>query len=255
MSNRLVDPLFQLIHSLEKAEKRHFKLYIKRNSAKEDLKIIQLFDAIAALPEYDERILLKKLSSIEKPQLANLKTHLYKQLLASLRLLKSNDSVDLQLHEQLDYALARGINFIDTADVYSDGESEKAIGRFLKTRKEKLFVATKCGRQIQPHVNEGYTPSVLRKYVEDSLKRLQIETLDLIQLHCPPTPVYYRPEIFETFQRPGFIYPRLITTVGSDKDSEFSRLEAERLNLECGFMYPEQAAVCQNALNSLNKSS
>ena len=104
MSNRLVDPLFQLIHSLEKAEKRHFKLYIKRNSAKEDLKIIQLFDAIAALPEYDERILLKKLTSIEKPQLANLKTHLYKQLLASLRLLKSNDSVDLQLHEQLDHA-------------------------------------------------------------------------------------------------------------------------------------------------------
>ena len=104
MSNRLVEPLFQLIHSLEKAEKRHFKLYIKRNSAKEDLKIIQLFDAIAALPEYDDRLLLKKLSSIEKPQLANLKTHLYKQLLASLRLLKSNDSVDLQLHEQLDYA-------------------------------------------------------------------------------------------------------------------------------------------------------
>jgi tetratricopeptide (TPR) repeat protein len=104
MSNRLVDPLFQLIHSLEKAEKRHFKLYIKRNSAKEDLKIIQLFDAVAALPEYDERLLLKKLTSIEKPQLANLKTHLYKQVLASLRLLKSNDSVDLQLHEQLDYA-------------------------------------------------------------------------------------------------------------------------------------------------------
>ena len=104
MSNRIVDPLFQLIHSLEKAEKRHFKLYIKRNSAKEDLKVIQLFDAVAALPEYDERVLLKKLTSIEKPQLANLKTHLYKQLLASLRLLKSNDSVDLQLHEQLDYA-------------------------------------------------------------------------------------------------------------------------------------------------------
>ena len=104
MSNRLVDPLFQLIKSLEKAEKRHFKLYIKRNSAKEDLKVIQLFDAVAALPEYDERLLLKKLTSIEKPQLANLKTHLYKQVLASLRLLKSNDSVDLQLHEQLDHA-------------------------------------------------------------------------------------------------------------------------------------------------------
>ncbi|MEJ8818717.1 aldo/keto reductase [Lacibacter sp. H407] len=99
----------------------------------------------------------------------------------------------------LNTAVDNGVNFIDTADVYSDGESEKAIGRFLKTRKEKLFVATKCGRQIQPHVNEGYTPSVLRKYVEDSLQRLQIETIDLIQLHCPPTAVYYRPEIFGLF--------------------------------------------------------
>ena len=100
----------------------------------------------------------------------------------------------------LNAAVDSGVNFIDTADVYSDGESEKAIGRFLKTRKEKLFVATKCGRQIQPHVNDGYTPGVLRKYVEDSLKRLQIETIDLIQLHCPPTAVYYRPEIFGLFE-------------------------------------------------------
>jgi hypothetical protein len=104
MPNRTQDPLFQLIKSLQKSEKRHFKLYIRRNSAKEDLKIIQLFDALEKMGEYDERLLLKKLSSIEKPQLANLKTHLYKQLLASLRLLKSNESVDMQLHEQLDYA-------------------------------------------------------------------------------------------------------------------------------------------------------
>lgn len=104
MSNRFSDTLFQLIHSLEKSEKRNFKLYIKRNSAKEDLKIIQLFDALDKLPEYDEKLLLKKLSSIEKPQLANLKTHLYKQVLASLRLLKTSENIDLQLHEQLDYA-------------------------------------------------------------------------------------------------------------------------------------------------------
>lgn len=99
----------------------------------------------------------------------------------------------------LNKAIDAGINFIDTADVYSDGESEKAVGKILKSRSEKIFVATKCGRQIQPHVNEGYQPAVLRKYVEDSLKRLQLETIDLIQLHCPPTQVYYRPEIFELF--------------------------------------------------------
>ncbi len=104
MPNRFSDTLFQLIHSLEKSEKRNFKLYIKRSSSKEDLKIIQLFDALDKLQEYDEKLLLKKLPSIEKPQLANLKTHLYKQVLASLRLLKTTESIDLQLHEQLDYA-------------------------------------------------------------------------------------------------------------------------------------------------------
>ena len=104
MSNRSTDILFQLIKSLEKAEKRHFKLYIKRSSSREDLKVIQLFDAIDKGKDYDEKIILKKLPGIEKPQFANLKTHLYKELLASLRLLKSSDSIDLQLHEQLDYA-------------------------------------------------------------------------------------------------------------------------------------------------------
>jgi hypothetical protein len=104
MANRFSDILFQLIHSLEKSEKRHFKLYIKRSSNKEDLKIVQLFDALDKLNDYDERLLLKRLDGIEKPQLYNLKTHLYKQLLASLRLLKSAESIDLQLNEQFDYA-------------------------------------------------------------------------------------------------------------------------------------------------------
>ena len=104
MPNRSSDILFQLIHSLEKSEKRHFKLYIKRSSAKEDLKIIQLFDALDKLHDYDEKLLLRRLPTIEKPQLANLKTHLYKQILSSLRLLKNTDNIDLQLNEQLDYA-------------------------------------------------------------------------------------------------------------------------------------------------------
>lgn len=104
MSNRSTDILFQLIHSLEKAEKRHFKLYIKRSSSNENLKIVQLFDALDKLSEYDEKTLLKKLPAVQKVQLSNLKAHLYKQVLASLRLLKSADSIDLQLNEQFDYA-------------------------------------------------------------------------------------------------------------------------------------------------------
>lgn len=88
---------------MEKAEKRHFKLYIKKNSSREDLKIVRLFDALDKMTEYDERQLLKKLDGVEKPQLANLKTHLYKQIMASLRDLKSKDSVELQLNEMLDY--------------------------------------------------------------------------------------------------------------------------------------------------------
>jgi len=104
MSNLVSDTLFQLIKSLEKSEKRHFKLYIKRSSSKQDLKIIRLFDAMDKQTEYDERQLLRSLSDITKPQLSNLKAHLYKQLLASLRLLKTNDNIDLKLSEHLDNA-------------------------------------------------------------------------------------------------------------------------------------------------------
>ncbi|MFL5774076.1 MAG: hypothetical protein ACJ75F_13020, partial [Flavisolibacter sp.] len=104
MSNRFSDILFQLIQSLEKAEKRHFKLYIKRSSSNENLKIIQLFDVIDKMKDYDEKIILKRIPQIQKSQLSNLKAHLYKQILGSLRLLKSADSIDLQLNEQFDYA-------------------------------------------------------------------------------------------------------------------------------------------------------
>ena len=103
--------------------------------------------------------------------------------------------------ELLNTAIDNGVNFIDTADVYENGLSETAVGRVVRSRSERIYVATKCGRQINPHVNEGYQPKVLQKYVEDSLKRMGLETLDLIQLHCPPTEVYYRPEIFEMFDR------------------------------------------------------
>ena len=104
MPNRSVDSLFQLVHSLQKGEKRSFKLYVKRNSSNEDLKMIQLFDAIDKLQDYDETVLLKKVPSIKKQQLSNIKAHLYKQILISLRLLRNDDNIDLQLHEQLDFS-------------------------------------------------------------------------------------------------------------------------------------------------------
>ena len=109
----------------------------------------------------------------------------------------NNENADRILNAAFD----KGINFIDTADVYSDGESEKAVGRFVRSKKERIYVATKCGRKLNPHTNTAYQPGVLRKFVEDSLKNMGLETLDLIQLHCPPTEVLYRSEIFEFFDK------------------------------------------------------
>lgn len=98
----------------------------------------------------------------------------------------------------LETAYDAGINFFDTADVYNDGLSEKAIGKFLKTKKDKVYVATKCGRYLNPHVASGYNNENIRGYIEDSLKRLEVEALDLVQLHCPPTDAYYQMQAFET---------------------------------------------------------
>ena len=112
-----------------------------------------------------------------------------------------SDFDDLNADKILHLAIDHGVNFIDTADVYSGGLSEAAVGRVVRSRSERVYVATKCGRQINPHQNAGYQPQVLRQYVEDSLRRLRLDTLDLIQLHCPPDEVYYRPEIFELFDR------------------------------------------------------
>ena len=101
----------------------------------------------------------------------------------------------------LNEAVDQGVNFIDTADVYSNGLSERTVGKFVKARSERLYVATKCGRKLNPHNNESYTPQAMRKFVEDSLTNSGLETLDIVQLHCPPYQVYYRPEIFEEFDK------------------------------------------------------
>ncbi|WP_210530414.1 aldo/keto reductase [Rubellimicrobium arenae] len=94
-------------------------------------------------------------------------------------------------------ALDNGVNFIDTADVYGDGRSERIIREVLKERGgERPIVATKAGRRLNPHVAEGYNRENLTAFVNRSLQNLGVDTLDLVQLHCPPTPVYYMPEVF-----------------------------------------------------------
>ncbi|RDL49059.1 General stress protein 69 [Ensifer sp. M14] len=97
----------------------------------------------------------------------------------------------------LNAALDSGVTFVDTADVYGDGRSEKIIAAVLKERGgEKPFVATKAGRRLNPHVTEGYTGANIEAFIDRSLANLGVETLDLVQLHCPPTEVYYRPDLF-----------------------------------------------------------
>ena len=98
----------------------------------------------------------------------------------------------------LNAALDAGMTFIDTADVYGDGRSEKIIAEVLKARGGKRpMVASKAGRRLNPHVADGYTKANIEAFIDRSLKNLEIDSLDLVQLHCPPTEVYYRPEMFE----------------------------------------------------------
>ena len=93
-------------------------------------------------------------------------------------------------------ALDGGVNFFDTADVYGDGHSERLLARLKRERKEKFYIATKAGRRLPRQTPEGYTRKNLTAWVERSLKNLESDAIDLLQLHCPPTEVYYRPEVF-----------------------------------------------------------
>lgn len=93
-------------------------------------------------------------------------------------------------------AIDNGVNFIDTADVYGDGRSERLISQVLKERSEDIIVATKAGRRLDKQTPEGYTRENLTSFIERSLKNLDVDALDIVQLHCPPTDVYYMPEVF-----------------------------------------------------------
>src|SRR5258708_5071834 len=107
------------------------------------------------------------------------------------------DVEDTESLAALNGAVDLGVNFFDTADVYGDGRSERLLAQLKRDRKEEIIIATKAGRRLNPHVADGYIASNLTGFVERSLKNLATDTLDLVQLHCPPTDVYYRPEVFQ----------------------------------------------------------
>ncbi|WP_290386915.1 aldo/keto reductase, partial [uncultured Muribaculum sp.] len=98
----------------------------------------------------------------------------------------------------LEAAYEQGINLFDTADIYQDGMSEKAVGEFVRSKSEKIYVVTKCGRKLNPHVAEGYNKDNITRFALDSLKNLGVESLDMLLLHCPPTAVYHSDEAFTT---------------------------------------------------------
>ena len=97
----------------------------------------------------------------------------------------------------LNQAVDSGVNFFDTADVYGDGRSERLLAKLRKERSEEIIIATKSGRRLNPHTAEGYNRKNLSSFIERSLKNLDTESIDLLQLHCPPTQVYYTPEVFD----------------------------------------------------------
>ncbi|WP_316825500.1 aldo/keto reductase [Pedobacter miscanthi] len=98
----------------------------------------------------------------------------------------------------LQEAYQGGVNLIDTADIYQDGLSEKAVGQFIKTVKDKIYVVTKIGRKANPHTASAYDKANLTQYVDACLDNLQVSSLDLVLLHCPPSEVYKDPAVFET---------------------------------------------------------
>jgi aryl-alcohol dehydrogenase-like predicted oxidoreductase len=103
---------------------------------------------------------------------------------------------DAESFDALQKAVDLGVNFFDTADVYGDGRSERLLAKLKADRKEEIIIATKAGRRLEPHNSAGYNRQNLTAFIERSLKNLNSERLDLVQLHCPPVEVYYRPEVF-----------------------------------------------------------
>lgn len=107
------------------------------------------------------------------------------------------DVSPLDAREVLKTSLDNGVNFFDTADVYGDGRSEKFVGELIHSTSEKIFVATKSGRRLNPHTPEGYNFKNIEKFIDRSLTNLRVDCIDLLQLHCPPSEICPKKETYE----------------------------------------------------------
>ncbi len=131
---------------------------------------------------------------------------------------------DMESLAALHRAVDLGVNFIDTADVYGMGRSERLVARLRKERKETIYVTTKAGRRLNPHTAEGYNKANLTRFIDDSLKNLETDCIDLLQLHCPPPVLLYRPEFFALLD--GFVRAGKIRYYGASVESVEEALKA-----------------------------
>jgi len=169
MANRNTDELFQLIKSLSKGDKRNFKLFVKRQSGTDDLKMVQLFDALDKMEEYDEELLLRKNEDLKKQQLSNMKGHLYRQILTSLRLVKDVDNIDITLHEQMDYARI----------LYNKGLYLQSL-KVLEKIKEQARAYNQLTFQLQVLIFEKKIEALhITRSMEDRAEKLAQEVKDV----------------------------------------------------------------------------
>lgn len=103
--------------------------------------------------------------------------------------------------DTLESAYDNGVNLIDTADIYQGGMSENIIGKFLKTKKDKIFVVTKCGRKLNPHIASAYNEKNITGFIHDSIRNMNVDKLDMVLLHCPPSEVYHKEELFSCLDK------------------------------------------------------
>jgi hypothetical protein len=171
MPNGSTDPVFQLVKSLTRSEKRHFRLFAGRPGTGEDLKFMRLFDALDGLAQYDEERILTQVPAIRKVQLANLKANLYRQLLGSLRAYHAGQNVDIQLHEQLDYARV----------LYNKGFYQQALKMLERTKQQaqqaRLPHVALIALDFEKLIEAQYITRSLRGRAED----LSAESLDTVQ--------------------------------------------------------------------------
>jgi len=157
----------------------------------------------------------------------------------------------------LNQAIDCGVNFIDTADVYGDGRSERLIAKLRQNRKQEIIVATKAGRRLPRQTVEGYSRENLSTWIDDSLRNLSADALDLLQLHCPPTALYDRPEVFgilDDLVRAGKIrhYGVSVEKVEEAmKALEFTNVETVQIIFNCFRQKPAEAFFARARLKQV----